>query len=76
MVTERQRNTGLFDQIVQLQLVRDLQQISVKLIGDAAGPGLIADAVYDGHMAARQFESNSGEAELEFFKREIVALED
>lgn len=76
MVTERQRNTGLFDQIVQLQLVRDLQQISVKLIGDAAGPGLIADAVYDGHMAARQFESNSGEVELEFFKREIIALED
>ena len=76
MVTERQRNTGLFDQIVQLQPVRDLQQISVKLIGDAAGPGLIADAVYDGHMAARQFESNSSKAELEFFKREIIALED
>ena len=34
---------------------------------DAAATGLIADAVFDGHLAARNFERDDGAAEKEFY---------
>ncbi len=71
LVTERIRETALHDTLRQRGETKNLQ-----LIGDAAGPGLIADAVYSGHMAARNFERNPTEVEQDWFRREIIALED
>ena len=41
LVTERHRQTSLYDALRQNEGLKTLE-----LIGDAAGPGLIADAVY------------------------------
>ncbi|MEP2028075.1 MAG: FAD-dependent oxidoreductase [Paracoccaceae bacterium] len=69
LVTERLREIALFEQLQGKGLK------TLELIGDAAGPALIADAVYAGHMAARNFERSSGDIEKDWFRREIVALE-
>ena len=71
LVTERHRQTSLYDALRQNEGLKTLE-----LIGDAAGPGLIADAVYSGHMAARNFERPNKDAEAEWFRREIVSLAD
>ena len=42
---------------------------------DAAAPGLIADAVFDGHLAARNFGRDDGTVEKEFYIKEIIFLE-
>ena len=42
---------------------------------DAAAPGLIADAVFDGHLAARNFERDDGAVEKEIYIKEIISLE-
>ena len=42
---------------------------------DAAALGLIADAVFDGQLAARNFERDDGAAEKEFYIKEIISLE-
>jgi len=42
---------------------------------DAAAPGLIADAVFDGHLAARNFGRDDGTVEKEFYIKEIISLE-
>ncbi|WP_170327894.1 FAD-dependent oxidoreductase [Ruegeria arenilitoris] len=68
LVTERQRNTTLFDQLQG----RGLK--TLELIGDAAAPDLIADAVFDGHRAARDFERLKDAAEQDGFRREITDL--
>ena len=71
-VTERIRQCGLFEEL------RDHPQNGLKtlqLIGDAAMPGLIADAVYGGHMAARNFEADPEEVARQLFRREIVSLD-
>ena len=41
---------------------------------DAAAPGLIADAVFDGRLAARNFKRDDGVAEKEFYIKEIISL--
>ena len=68
LVTERHRNTALYDLLKE----RDLNTLS--LIGDAASPGLIADAVFSGHKAARDFEKPAEEVDREWFRREITDL--
>jgi dimethylamine/trimethylamine dehydrogenase len=70
LVTRRDRVTRLFD---DLRGHADLNK--VELIGDAAAPGLIADAVYSGHKAARNFERLPQEVEQDYYRREITALE-
>ncbi len=70
LVTERLRNTALYDTL------QDKGLKTLELIGDAAGPALIADAVYTGHMAARNFERPAAEVEKDWFRREIVSLTD
>ena len=70
LVTRRDRVTSLYD---ELRGHPDLSH--VELIGDAAAPGLIADAVYSGHRAARNFERPAEEVEQEYFRREITAIE-
>lgn len=69
LVTERIRNTGLYDALRARGGMKTLE-----LVGDAAMPALIADAVYSGHMAARQFERQPAETEGDWFRREIVDL--
>ena len=77
LVTERVRETALFDELSHLQeTAGETQPLNtLELIGDAATPGLIADAVYAGHMAARQFEADPDEVEQALFRREIPTLE-
>ena len=68
LVTERQRETALYDAL------QDKGLNTLELIGDAAGPALIADAVYGGHMAARNFERAKAEVDQDWFRREIISL--
>ncbi len=68
LVTERLRETDLFQSLQGKGLA------TLELIGDAAGPALIADAVFAGHMAARNFERAAEEIEQDWFRREIVSL--
>ncbi len=71
-VTERTRHNHLFEELRSMER-SGLE--TLELIGDAATPGLIADAVYGGHMAARNFEADPDEVARQFFRREIVSLE-
>ncbi len=72
LVTQRMRETTLYDELcgTNAGLLNTLE-----LIGDATNPGLIADAVYSGHMAARNFERDAGDIDREFFRRELISLE-
>lgn len=72
LVTQRMRETTLYD---ALRGVADNPLKTLELIGDAANPGLIADAVYSGHMASRNFERDTAEVEREFFRREMISLD-
>lgn len=45
-----------------------------EVIGDAFGPGLIADAVFSGHLAARNFEADADEINAALFRRELTAI--
>lgn len=71
LVTQRQRQTALFDSLRQ---GGDLT--TLELIGDAAGPSLIGDAVFSGHMAARNFERAPEAVEADWFRRELTSLEE
>jgi dimethylamine/trimethylamine dehydrogenase len=73
LVTERRRKTELYD--ILRKNSDDTPLKKLKLIGDAEAPGLIADAVFSGHMAARHFEKSQSTIEREYFRREIIALE-
>ncbi|PWE32590.1 NADH:flavin oxidoreductase [Maritimibacter sp. 55A14] len=69
LVTERARETALYEAL------RDEGGLSVlEVIGDAQMPGLIADAVYSGHRAARYFQADPGAAEAALYRREIPSL--
>ena len=71
-VTERIRHCQLFE---ELRATEDNGLQTLELIGDAAAPGLIADAVYGGHMAARNFEVDPELVSQQLFRREIVSLD-
>ncbi len=72
LVTEKQRHSTLYDALMAMD---DPGLQHLELIGDAANPGLLADAVYSGHLAARNFEEPAGEVEQQQFRREIIALD-
>ncbi len=76
LVTERVRQTALYDSLRAEKQAGNADINTLELLGDAAMPGLIADAVYSGHMAARNFEKAPDTVDLEFFRREIIALGD
>ena len=60
MVTERIPNTKLYDQLVEQENNTEQGEAKhIQLIGDAESPGLIADAVFLGHLAAQSFEAVS-----------------
>ncbi len=71
LVTERHRNTALYD---QLRKDAPAGITTLELIGDAAAPGLIADAVYCGHKAARNFEADPDEIIQQDYARELIDL--
>ena len=64
-----------FDRLRQMMATEANPPLAtLELIGDAAAPGLIADAVYSGHKAARDFERDKAEVDASIFRREIIAL--
>ncbi|MDC1016331.1 FAD-dependent oxidoreductase, partial [Candidatus Thioglobus sp.] len=69
MVTERISDNELYDSLTQSKL-EEKKQYNIKLIGDAEAPGLIADAVYLGHLAAQNFEADEADIERGMFMRE------
>lgn len=70
LVTERAPNTALFDALSEVG--GDFAHL--QLIGDALVPGLIADATHSGHMAARNFERDPEAVERDWYRREIIDL--
>jgi dimethylamine/trimethylamine dehydrogenase len=46
----------------------------IELIGDALAPGLIADAIYSGHLAAENFEEPEIHIQQALYAREITSL--
>ena len=83
LVTERESASPLYQQLQQLQddnvtsspmLMPRLMPMSLTLIGDALAPGLIADAVFSGHLAAQEFEADPDIVEQGLFKREMPSL--
>ncbi len=75
LVTEKIRNTDLFNALSQRQAKGTASLQTLELIGDASQPGLIADAVYGGHMAARYFEADPSAKEQAYYRRELIELE-
>jgi dimethylamine/trimethylamine dehydrogenase len=73
MVTERISDNELYDSLTQRNL-EEKKQYNIKLIGDAEAPGLIADAVYLGHLAAQNFEADEADIERGMFMREMPSL--
>ena len=71
LVTRRAANRELYD-----LLKKDVPSINAKLIGDAWAPGLVAQAVYDGHKAARHIGQNieRDTEDPDLFRREMVTL--
>ncbi|SEK58951.1 dimethylamine/trimethylamine dehydrogenase [Roseovarius nanhaiticus] len=74
MVTGRARDTALYDALMAMREEGKIALETLQLIGDAAQPGLIADAVYSGHAAARALGQDAGAVEAAFFRREMTAL--
>ena len=69
LLSDRTPNDGLYQQLIPMR--DDGRIASLRLIGDAEAPNIIAQAVFAGHLAAREF----GEAAQEGtpFKVERVA---
>ena len=78
MVTERIANTSLYDQLTEQKVSNKPHSIAqnIRLIGDAEAPGLIADAVFSGHLAAQDFEATETDIEKALFMREMPSLND
>ena len=75
LVTERLPNTDLLDSLrEQVALRTDYPISSITPIGDALAPSLIADAVFSGHLTARNFQRDPHQVEQELFQREMPSL--
>ena len=57
LVTDRSPNNQLYHDLLPSLVSGDLD--SLQIIGDADAPNIIAQAVYSGHCAAREFDENS-----------------
>ena len=73
LVTERQSNDHLANALLEINK-SDNKFATLEVIGDALAPGLIADAVFYGHLAARNFQMDPGMVENQLFMREIPSL--
>ena len=69
LVTARQ-----VDRTLATALRHQAPDLAVEVIGDALAPGLIADATFSGHLAARSFEADADHTEAALFRREMPAL--
>lgn len=75
LVTERRSNDVLAHEVQAMIDSSESCPIQfTEIIGDALAPGLIADAVFAGHLAARNFEADPEEVEKALFRRELPAL--
>ena len=75
MVTERIPNCSLYDELIkQEEALGGSSKKHIKLIGDAEAPGLIADSIFSGHLAAENFETPEIEIERALYKREMPSL--
>jgi dimethylamine/trimethylamine dehydrogenase len=76
VVTERLPNSSLADELnAEPEKLREAGIESLEVIGDGFAPGLIVDAVYAGHLAARSLERDPAEVEKDLFRREIIKLD-
>ena len=75
MVTERIPNCSLYDELIKQEEPRggDSKKY-IKLIGDAEAPGLIADSIFSGRLAAENFETSEIEIESAIYMREMPSL--
>ena len=69
LVTARQ-----IDRSLEVDLAKRAPRLPVEVIGDALAPGLIADATFGGHLAARSFEADPDRVEAALFRREMPEL--
>jgi dimethylamine/trimethylamine dehydrogenase len=77
LVTERLPVCGLVDALrASMAAQPDTTLCTLQTIGDAFAPGLIADAVFTGHLAARDFQRDPRLVERELFQRETPSLGD
>ena len=75
LVTERTPDTTLYTQLSEsIKKSTNSKPYHIELLGDALAPGLIADAVYSGHLAAQNFESPEALVEQSLYQREITSL--
>ncbi len=71
-VTARKTNDGLYRQIMEdPQLMKEKGIKSVTRIGDCLAPGIIAAAIYSGHLAAREMDAPQRKA-LSFYRERVV----
>ena len=74
-MTERESSDSIVRELQQVpQQLETAGVVSVNAIGDCYSPGLIADAVYSGHLAARSFERDPEAIKRDMFRREIPAI--
>ena len=77
LVTERWPDTTLADALQERLADGPAGRVkSVQVIGDALAPGLIADAVYSGHLAARDFQRDPRLIGEDLYRREMPSLSD
>ncbi|RLT45508.1 MAG: NADH:flavin oxidoreductase [Chloroflexi bacterium] len=70
LVTERQPNDALYSDL--LPALAGGKLASLRVIGDAEAPNIIAQAVYAGHLAAREFDEEPVEGTPFRVERAIV----
>jgi dimethylamine/trimethylamine dehydrogenase len=71
LVGDRAPETSLYDGLASALVDGRLE--SLRLVGDADAPGLIAHAVFAGHLAAREFGTDV-DPDIVPFRRERFAL--
>lgn len=74
LVTERLRRDELYTELQIRQQNGRSSLNTLELMGDASAPGLIADAVYHGHLVARNFEKSAAEITEQLYKREMIGI--
>ena len=75
LVTERTPDTALYEDLLDMQEQDESKaDWHIELIGDALAPGLIADAIFSGHLAAENFQDDPERIEQALYRREIPSL--
>lgn len=78
LVTERLPHKTLHTKLLEAGSLQssDGSKLNIELLGDALAPGLIADAIFSGHLVARDFQEDPQIAEQALFRRELPSLTD